>query len=506
GAPRDLRAIGRDLGVRHILEGSLRRTGDRVLLQVALLDTSDGRALWAEHYDRTITDAISLQGELASAIADTLDAKLSPQEKADIHSKTTLNPTAYLLYLRGRKYENGTVTAISNYEASEALYRQALAFDPLFALAHARLASRLAMLYRFRGPSEDLKEHAYAEAREALRLQPDLGEAHLVMGACFYNIERDFSRAIPEFEIARRLLPNDTEPESDLAYIHRRQGKWREARAGLERVATRDPRNMHYEEELFATSCLLRDWPSAARHIERAMVIAPEVPALKAERTYLDLWQHGDLGPMRKFFENYTPHGKAEGDIAWTRWDSAMLDRDFAKAQEALDIFPYETLPSVFSAPLPKSYLEGCVRLAQGDSVGARKLFENAQPSMEAETLAHKADGLRHARLGLLYAYMGKKAAAIREGERAVQLQPTSGDAYDGPQRLANLALIHARVGDVDQAIAMVQSLLRAPGCISVCEASLSLSDLRLRWQWDPLRKELRFQKILAAPEPSTVY
>ena len=196
GAPRDLRAIGRELGVRHILEGSLRRTGDRVLLQVALLDTSDGRALWAEHYDRTITDAISLQGELAGAIADTLDARLSPKEKVDIHSKTTLNPTAYLLYLRGRKYENGRGEQISDYEASEAFYRQALAFDPEFALAHARLASRLALLYRFRGPSEELKEHAYAEAREALRLQPDLGEAHLAKGSMFLQYRTRF-RARP---------------------------------------------------------------------------------------------------------------------------------------------------------------------------------------------------------------------------------------------------------------------------------------------------------------------
>ncbi|HEY2801387.1 MAG TPA: protein kinase [Chthoniobacterales bacterium] len=506
GAQRDLRAIGRELGVRHILEGSLRRTGDRVLLQVALLDTSDGHALWAERYDRTMADAISLQGELAGAIVDALDARLSPQEKVDIHSKATLNPSAYLLYLRGRKFENGATNQISDYEASEAFYRQALAFDPSFALAHARLATRLAMLYRFREPTKELKQRAHAEAQEALRLQPDLGEGHLAKALCFYFIERDFGRALPEFGIAQRLLPNDPEPDSYLAYIHRRQGKWCDARAGLERVISRDPRNMNYEEELYATFCLLRDWPSAARHIERAAVIAPEVRAVKIERTYLDFWWHDDLRPMRKFFADYKSYGDQEGNIAWARWDSAMLDRDFARAQAAVDGFPYETMPSVFSAALPKSYLKGCIKLAQGDNVGAQKLFENARPSMEAEALAHKRDGLRHARLGLLYAYMGNKAAAIREGERAVQLQPRSRDAYDGPQRLANLALIHARVGDIDQAITMIQSLLQAPGCVSVYEASISLSDLRLRWQWDPLRKDPRFQKILAGPEPATAY
>ena len=152
-------------------------------------------------------------------------------------------------------------------------------------------------------------------------------------------------------------------------------------------------------------------------------------------------------------------------------------------------------------------YLEGCIGLAQGEDREGREFFEIARPSMEAETLAHPNDALRHARLGLLYAYMGRKADAIREGERAVQLTPVSGDAIDGHQWLCNLALIHARIGDADQAIAMIESLLRQPGCVSpLNEASLSLWDLRLRWQWDPLRSDPRFQEILGAPEPATVY
>jgi tetratricopeptide (TPR) repeat protein len=184
-----------------------------------------------------------------------------------------------------------------------------------------------------------------------------------------------------------------------------------------------------------------------------------------------------------------------------------MLARDFTAAEAALDAFHFDTLPSVLAAPIPKSYLDGCIHLAQGDREHAQTLFEAARPSMEAEVLALPDDAMRHARLGVLYAYMGRKADALREGERATQLMPVSADALDGHEWLCHLALIHAWVGDSNEAISMIESLLRQPGCVSpLNEAALTLSDLRLRWQWDPLRRNPRFQKILAGPEPATVF
>ncbi|MEO5717273.1 MAG: protein kinase, partial [Chthoniobacterales bacterium] len=233
-APRDLGKIGSALGVRHVVEGSLRRVGDHVFLHVALIDTRSGQELWAEGYDRNLADTINLQGNLATDIANALNAKLSPEESAGVRATPTRNSDAFVLFLRGRKYENSLLYAVSDYEAAEALYSQAIALDPGFALAHARLASSLSILYRVRGPSEELRKRAYSEAREALRLQPELGEAHLVNALCSYRIDRDFEAALPELENARRLLPNDSEAESFIAYINRRRGHWREARAGLE--------------------------------------------------------------------------------------------------------------------------------------------------------------------------------------------------------------------------------------------------------------------------------
>ena len=216
GLQRDLPGIGRSLGVRHVLQGSLRREGNRALLHVALIDTHDGHELWADRYDRTLANAITLQGELAGAIADALDATLTPREKVDVQAKPTGNTGAYVLYLRGRKFDNSPTFAVTDYEEAQALYSQAIALDPGFALAHARRSVTLAYLYRFRGPSEELKRDAHAEASEALRLNPELGEAHLANGLSYYRIERNFDRALPELEL----------PAAFSLTIRRRRASW----------------------------------------------------------------------------------------------------------------------------------------------------------------------------------------------------------------------------------------------------------------------------------------
>lgn len=504
-APRDLRAIGRALGVRHVLQGSLRRTENRIALQVSLIDTHDAHTLWAQSYNRSLADTIGLQGELTAAIAAALGATSTKQEQLAIHVQPTENPEAYLLYLRARQLESGRAGAITDYQAAEAIYSEAVAIDPAFALAHARLATTLSYLYRIRGPSADLRTRAHAEAHKALRLKPDLGEGHLALGLCYYHIDRDFKHALPELEQARQLLPNDAEPLSFIAYLHRRQGKWRLSIAEQQEAAALEPKNMSYEEELFATACLLRDWPEAALRAARMEALAPKLPQVAVQDSYLNIWRNGNLAPIQKLFAEMT-YSDPEGDITWTSWDAAMLARDYARARRAIERFPFQILPSAFGAPIPKSYLEGCIDLAQGKTTEAQSLFELARPIMEAESRAHPKDALRHARLGLLYAYMGRGADAIREGELAVQIQPTEVDAYDGPERRCMLALIYARLGDNDEAIGLLESLLRKPGCVSFYEASLTLSELRLRWQWDPIRSDPRFQKILGDPEPRTIY
>ena len=288
--------------------------------------------------------------------------------------------------------------------------------------------------------------------------------------------------------------------------IRRRQGRWREAELGLERVRQLDSLDRKYAEELHATSCLLRRWRNAALRADEALEMTPQVIPLQIERALVDFWQNGSLDRLQQISAATKSCPEAEGDFTWVRWDVAMLGRDLPGAKAVLGN-SRELIPTILGAPVPKSYFAGCIALAGGHQAEGLEMFENARPSMEGEALAVPNDALRHARLGLLYAYMGRKEDALREGERAVEITPVSEDAVEGHQWLCNLALIHARLGDADRAIRMIESLLRQPGCVSpLNEACMTLWDLRLRWQWDPLRKDPRFQKILAGPEPETVY
>ncbi len=505
-APRNLPEIGRSLGVRHVLQGSLRRQGNRVLLNVALIDTLNGHELWAERYDRTLADAITLQGELANAIADALDARLSPQEKIDVHDKSTRNPDAYVLYLRGRRFDNSPTFAISDNEAAQALYSQAIALDPSFALAHARRGAVLAFLYRFRGPSDELRDNAYAEVEEALRLRPDLGEAHLAKGLCLYRIDRDFDRPCQSWKTRagfclttlRRIVSSLIFIAAAANGIKRARG-WNESFRAIRAMSP--TRKSFTPRAIFCATGLTRPSISARRKRSRQ-----RRTLLAVEGALVDLWRDGNLAPLHKVFAGIKSFGDPEGSLAWMRWDAALLERDFPAAEEAIDMFPFETLPSVFGAPVPKSYLKGCIALASGDRAQAQELFEISRPVLEAEALAHPESELRHARLGVLYAYMGRKAEAIREGKRAIELKPVASDAYDGPEQLCMMALIYAWVGEPDQAIAIIRKQLPAPAGVFFYEASMSWWELRLRWEWDPLRKDPRFQEIVAHPEPPTIY
>lgn len=506
GVARDLRAIGRQLEVSHVLEGSVRRATDRVLVNVQLVETRTHRQVWAERYDRTLSDALTLQGELATEIATALQATLDPEEKTRVQRKRTSNPEAYVLYLRARSYELRPTYLLQDFQTAETLYTQAIALDPQFALAHARLSSTLAFIYRNSTQTEELKMRAHAEADEALRLQPDLGEGHLARALCFYRIERDYERGLAELGMAARLLPNETSVETTIAFIQRRQGKWAEALSHLNRALAHDPRDAQVAQELFNTYRILRDWPAAARAADRAIACAPDLPLLRLDRAYLELWARGDLAPLQAALSNLPPNVDPDGAVTWMRWNAHMLARDFPAAERAAAAYDGDTLPSIGGAPLPKSYLQGCAALAGGERERAREFFEAARIAMEADAQKSPQSALRQARLGLLYAWLGRKEDAIRAGQKATELQPESSDAYGGAFHRSLLALIYAQTGETDQALAIIERLLAIPGAVFYYEAAMTLSELRLRWQWDPLRGNPRFQKILAGSEPKTVY
>jgi TolB-like protein/Tfp pilus assembly protein PilF len=496
-AEQNLRQIGKALGVANVLEGSVRREGDRVVVNVQLIDAQSARQIWANRYDRTLADSLGLQGELASEIADALRATLSTDEQARVTAKPTQNPDAYVFYLRANQISRNPDTLLEDYKTAEQLYLQAIALDPDFALAHARLASVCAEVFHYYEPTEDWKTKARTEAQIALGLQPNLAEAHFALGQCIYWMDQDYDRALEQFDIAARLSPSDGDIARLIAAIKRRQGKWEESLEEYERVAKLDPQNPNTVRELIFTKTAMRRWPEAARWVEQLCAMAPASIISKIQRGYVDFWWKGDTSLLKSLLNQIPPGVDPDGAVTSARWEVAMLDRDYAAARRAIDASTAKELSYTGEASTPRSFFEGCIALAQGDIVGAQRYFQDAEPVFESAVKEAPLSAIRHANLGWLYAFMGRKEDAIREGRRAVELKPESKDAVDGVIVNCYLALIYARVGEKDLAFPLLERLLKTPGAVDSVDYSITINDLKHRWEWDPIRSDPRFQKLL---------
>jgi len=488
---RKMRAIGRELGVANVLEGSVRRTGNRVLVNVQLIDARNDRHLWAQRYDRAVSDSIGLQGELATQIAAALKATLAPEEKARLNAGPTTNSEAYVLYLTALGKE------ATNEIAAEQLYVQATAVDPKFALAHARaslLNSRIADYYQDRAR----KAKARAQAEEALRLSPTLGEAHMALGLCLYWGEKKYEAALKEFELAAAASPNNADIYTFVGGIYRRQGRWPEAVANFERALSLDPRNAHIAFRAAINYLWVRDWPAATSGYKHVLEITPDDLSAKVGLAYLEVVRNNSPATARKILQNIPPN-----QTALARWNLAMLERDYASAEKALSGFGSDHFLMCYPS---KTFYAARTALARGHVEPAQGYFAAATPTFEEWVRENPDAAERHAGLGLLYAYMRRNEDALRESRRAVELDPESQDAFHGALWSANLALVYALIGDQEQSITLVERLLSTPGPVGFPDwpYSITLADLRLRWEWDSLRSNPRFQKILAAPEPKT--
>jgi TolB-like protein/Tfp pilus assembly protein PilF len=504
GATRNLREIAQALGVNHILEGTVRRDGNRALVNVQLIDARNDRHIWAQRYDRTIADAIGLQGELATQIATELQAKLTPAEKTSLGTKPTNNPDAYVIYLRALDYEKNAETSPAEYYATvNQLYAQAIALDPKFALAYARASMNYSKQF-WQTPELTLKAKARTLAEEALRLSPALGEAHLALGVYLDLVELNYSAALDQFAIALNALPNNVEVLQYTAKIYRRQGRWREAIAGFEQARSLNP--LVEPQQLVRTLWAVRDWPATAAAIKRNLQRqSPGMPFAKMNLASIEIVTNCNVAAARAWLQKIPAGIDPDGDVTLANWNLSMLERDWAAAEKWLADFPSDEFPETG----PKSFYQAQTALARGDMELARTLFEKVRPTLESDVRAHPENSDSHAALGRLYAYMGRKEDAIREGRHGVELSPERTDALNGPLRASDLALIYALTGEIDQAVTLIERLLQTPGATlpDVFQSgSITQAELRLRWQWDKLRKDARFQKILAGPEPKTIY
>src|SRR6266576_840931 len=444
------REIGKALGVATLLEGSVRRVGNRVRVNVQLIDANNDEHIWAEDYDRDLTDVFAIQTDLAQKIASALQAKLSPNEKARLDQRPTQNPDAYLLFVQAHDYATQREFLFRDTSLKAAqLFEQAIKLDPNFAAAFAGLSLVESRIYHSFDPTPGRREKARRNADEALRLQPDLPEGHLALGFSYYYGDRDYERALAEFKIAKRDLPNEAQAYFAIGAIQRRQGKWAESTANLEKAATLDPKNTDVLINLCFSYIAQRNFETADKFLESAIAASPQSFQPRALKGFMAVLWKGDLSAAEKVFSSTPTENDPEGLMTWARAWILTLERKFPEALQVLERFRGETLFTTTTAPAPKA--------------------------------------LQH---GLILAALGQKQEAIAEGKRAVELLPESQDALDGPRATADLAQIYAWTGEFDEAFRLLDHLFAVP-------SNLTVPMLKLDPAWDPLRQDPRFQALI---------
>ena len=486
GKASNVREIGKVLGVATILEGSVRRVGNRVRVNVQLINASNDEHLWAEDYDRDLTDVFAIQTDLAQKIARELQAKLSPTEKAQIERKPTQNGEAYLTFVQAHDLFTRPDKFRADTEKAEQLFEQATRLDPDFAEAFAGLAWVEDWIYHTFDPTPARKEKAGAAAARAVQLQPELPEAHLALGFYHYYCERNYEAALDEFAIAKRSLPNSAEVYMAIGAIERRQGKWAESTANMEKAVSLSPKDAFILINLADNYRANKNFETADKIFDRAIEAAPDSLGARAAKAMLAFDWKGDLSKMQKDLADMPPGVDPEGLVTFGWMQLFMLQRKFPEALATLKQLPQ----AVPYEDKPREFFEGVIYTFLNDKEKARSAFERARPIAEKALRESPDNAFRHALVGQILAGLGEKKAAIAEGKRAVDLLPESQDALSGPKATLELAKIYTWTSESDQALQLLEHSLSTPSGITV-------PLLKLDPVWDPLRSDPRFQALI---------
>ena len=494
GVKRNLRQVANELGVAHVVEGTVQRAANRVRVSAQLIDAKTDTHLWAEGYDRPLDDVFAIQSEIAKAIAGQLQAKLSPAEKSAIEQPPTTNLIAYDRYLRAKKL-GAVQTARVPREMREVtrLLDQAVAYDSTFLLAYCELAKAHAYAYHLgvdRTPARVALAKAARDA--ALRLGPDRGEPHLAAADVAFHCDLDYETALKEVAIARRSLPNDASVFALPAYIHRRQGHWEDCARDLERAVQLDPRNVWLLQDAAQTYQFERRYPEAAAAWDRTLGVATGDPNTRVWRTLVDLDSRADTRSTHDVIQRIVTEDPSAVDSIAEHWlFVALCRRDAAEMARALASLPPEGIIRR-DLLMPRSFCEGLVARARGDVPGAETAFATAHAEMEKVVREQPDYAQALCVLGMIDAALGRKEDAIREGRRAVEFLPVTKDMMAGGVVLANLAIIYAWTGEKDLALTQLATAIRFPS-----SNFLSYGQLKLHPFWDPLRGDPRFEKLL---------
>jgi TolB-like protein/Flp pilus assembly protein TadD len=493
GRPTNLREIGKALGVSNILEGSVRRSGNKVRVNVQLIDANTDEHVWANDYDGDVTDVFALQSDLAREIANALQAKLSPAEKSQMTRKPTENGEAYLAFVEAHdlscSYEDP-----AKLKQSEQLYQRAVDLDPKFALALARYSQLESWMVHDGDRSLERRNKARSLAERALQLQPDLPEAHLALGFSYYWGDNDYDAALKEFEIAQRTLPNESEVYLALGAIQRRQGKWAESTANLEKAASLNPKDTWPLQNLAFNYAMQRNFGAAIKTIDHALELNPKGVALWEIKVKLAIAEKADFSVYEQALEKMKslPMSSEERlKVVAAQADLLLFQRKYQQVMQLAQSIPDESLAAMPGASAGKYYAIGVAQKGLGDDAAARTAFLQAKNILEEQLKQKPDDPGLHIQLAKLLAWLGEKDAAIAEAQRATDLRPESKDAFDGPRITEDVAQVYAILGDNARAIELLDGLLSRP-------TGVTLQSLKANPAWDPIRTDPAFQALSA--------
>ena len=495
-AGRNVREIGRQLGVAYVLEGTVQREPGRVRVNAQLIDARTDSQIWAESYDRNVADLFVIQSDLAQAIVNQLRAKLSPQQKADIEETPTRDLTAFDLYLQAKEIVDAYVEAQDpgpSLLKAVRLLDEATERDPSFVLAYCCAARAHNLLYFLDldpTPKRDLLgEGAVANA---LRLRPNSADAHLAKADHYFRCHRDYEHAQEELAIARPGLPNSVPFFNLSGYINRRQGRWTEAERDFATAVKLDPRNPNAVNLLVDTFILERRFPEAKLASDQAIATGMREPIALIRRASLDYGETGDPTSLRAALAAAPDVDVAGGETSW-RILLALIDHNYGEARRILAASPRDDFQDVdFSFYFPGAWYEALIARAEGDKMKAAAAFTAARAVLESRLKTKPNDPRTLAVLAQIDANLGHKELALQEAQSALTLMPVSKDAYDGPLILQGLAQVYTWTGDHDRAFSELETLLGMPGYISY-------GYLKTDPAWQPLHARPRFQQLLAS-------
>lgn len=504
GVTRNLRNIGEELGVAHVIEGSVQRAGNRVRVNAQLIDARNDAHLWAQTYDRDLADVFAIQSEIAKAIADQLQAKLSPNEKKAIEEPPTTDLAAFDLYSRAKSIlltASFSATSEPNLRKAIELLDEAVKHDPSFFDAYCQLAWAHEQLYAVSGVDHTPARLALAEAavQAATWLRPDAAETHLARAQYLYYGLRGYGAALAELEIAQRALPNDPRVLELTGYILRRRGQQQEGLHNLKRAVELDPRNFLTLQQLAISYQNLGRYAETIAALDRVLAIMPDNVETRATRGEYYIYWKADTRPLHQTIDAILAQGLGAIASAAPSWFvCALAERDAAAAEQALVALGDNPCWGEGTIILSRSFGEGLLARMTNDEARARSAFEAARVQQEKIVQAQPDYGPTLCVLSLIDAALGRKDLALDEGRRAIALTPVGKDAINGSYVLQYFAITAAWAGDKELALQQLEAGLRAPQASEM----LSYGALKLFPVWDPLRGDPRFEQIVNSLAP----